>query len=130
MNLSQNKKKGKFGEVHAAAYLRRQGYILLGRNYAYRGGELDIIAQSPSGELVFVEVKTVWNKKKGAPESRVQAEKKFKIWRTACHYLYSKQYHENTPCRFDVIAIHCEHEKIFFKHFPNAFESSYTIPAC
>ena len=47
MNLSQNKKKGKFGEVHAAAYLRRQGYILLGRNYAYRGGAYSQPAPAP-----------------------------------------------------------------------------------
>lgn len=130
MTPSQNRRKGKLGEIHAAAYLRRNGYSLLGRNYAYRGGELDIIAKSPKGEIIFVEVKTVWNKKNGAPESRVIGSKKMKIWRTACHFLYNKQYHENTPCRFDVIAIRCEENKINVKHFPNAFESTYTIPAC
>ena len=95
MQLSQNRKKGKIGEVHAAAFLKRNGYTLLDRNYAYRGGELDIIAQSSSGTLLFVEVKTVWNTKKGAPESRVNAQKKFRLWRTACHYLYTKKYPEN-----------------------------------
>ena len=96
MQLSQNRKKGKIGEVHAAAFLKRNGYTLLDRNYAYRGGELDIVAQSSSGTILFVEVKTVWNTKKGAPESRVNAQKKFRLWRTACHYLYTKKYPENT----------------------------------
>lgn len=130
MQLSQNRKKGKIGEVHAAAFLKRNGYTLLDRNYAYRGGELDIIAQSSSGTLLFVEVKTVWNTKKGAPESRVNAQKKFRLWRTACHYLYTKKYPENTPCRFDVLAIHCNQSNILIKHFQNAFESVYTIPTC
>lgn len=130
MQLSQNRKKGKIGEVHAAAFLKRNGYTLLDRNYAYRGGELDIVAQSSSGTLLFVEVKTVWNTKKGAPESRVNAQKKFRLWRTACHYLYTKKYPENTPCRFDVLAIHCNQSNISIKHFQNAFESVYTIPTC
>lgn len=45
--------KGNYIETMAAAYLRRLGYELLARNYAYRGGELDIVAKD--GEtIVFV----------------------------------------------------------------------------
>ena len=54
-----NRPKGNFIETQASAYLSRQGYRIMARNYAYQGGELDIVAQD--GEtLVFVEVKSVW----------------------------------------------------------------------
>ena len=47
-----NRPKGNFIETQASAYLSRQGYRIVARNYAYQGGELDIVAQE--GEtLVF-----------------------------------------------------------------------------
>lgn len=126
---SKNKEKGRFAEIHAAAFLRRKGYTLLGRNYAYRGGELDIIAKSPDGKIIFVEVKSVWDNRHGRPESRVRSAKQQKLWRTACHYLYFNGGFEQ-PCRFDVIAVDCQKDLFTMKHFTNAFEGRSTIPEC
>ncbi len=128
--MINNKVKGHQAETHAAAFLRRQGYTLLDRNYAYRGGELDIVAKTPTNEIVFAEVKSVWNKRNGAPESRVRRGKQFKLWRTACHYLYSHAFGFEYPCRFDVIAVNCENHVFKLKHFPGAFEAEQTIPEC
>ena len=47
---SSNKPKGNFIETQAAAYLCREGYEIVARNYAYQGGELDIVAKD--GETV------------------------------------------------------------------------------
>ena len=92
---SQNKSKGNFVETQAAAYLMREGYDILARNYAYRGGELDIVARD--GEtLVFVEVKSVWNNQQGNPAARVNALKQKKIWQTACHFLATQKEHAPT----------------------------------
>ena len=127
--ISENRKKGDFAEIHARAFLRRKGYVLLGKNYAYRGGELDIIAKAPTGEIVFTEVKSAWSKKNGTPESRVQNQKQFKLWRTACHYLYH-HFSLEQKSRFDVIAIQFENGKLQFRHYENAFETKKTIPEC
>lgn len=127
--MIKNKGKGKFAETHAAAYLRRNGYTLLDRNYAYRGGELDIVAKSPKGEIIFVEVKSVWNNRNGRPESRVRGAKQFKLWRTACHFLHFNGGFEQ-PCRFDVIAVNCANDRFSLKHIPSAFEANQTIPQC
>ena len=65
----QNKPKGNYIETLAAEHLKREGYEILARNYAYRGGELDIVARE--GEtIVFVEVKSVWNNQQGNPAAR------------------------------------------------------------
>jgi hypothetical protein len=49
-------KKGAFGEMKAAEYLRGKGYALVARNFRSRTGEIDIIAEK-DGVLAFVEVK-------------------------------------------------------------------------
>ena len=86
----ENRPKGNFVETQAAAFLSREGYEVIARNYAYQGGELDIVAKE--GEtIVFVEVKSVWNAGEGNPAARVNAAKQKKIWKTACHFLYTKK---------------------------------------
>ena len=56
---------GDEGEGRAEAYLRRQGFRILGRNVRSPLGELDLIADD-QGVLVFVEVKAaqrgVWRR--------------------------------------------------------------------
>ena len=40
----KDKNTGKAGEDYAAKYLKRRGYLIIARNYAIVGGELDIVA--------------------------------------------------------------------------------------
>lgn len=124
-----NRAKGRFAELHACGFLMRQGCTLVARNYAYRGGELDIVAKSPEGRFLFVEVKSVWKRDKGAPESRVRAGKQYKVWRTACHFLH---FHGglDQKSRFDVIAVNVRDGKLDIRHFPGAFEAKHTIADC
>lgn len=128
-----NKPKGNFVETQAAAYLSREGYEILARNYAYHGGELDIVAKD--GEtIVFVEVKSVWNAGEGNPAARVNATKQKKIWQTACHFLYTKKEHApkgfDQPCRFDVLTARMYVKPVQFTHFKNAFEGTQVVPQC
>ena len=53
--MENNKPKGNYIETLASAYLSREGYQVIARNYAYMGGELDIVSRD-GGTLVFVEV--------------------------------------------------------------------------
>lgn len=42
----------------AARYLVDRGYEILERNPRSKGGEIDIVARHPDGDVVFVEVRT------------------------------------------------------------------------
>lgn len=60
MDFSNSSRKdiGNWGESVAAEYLRRRGFRILGRNIAFKTGELDIVAQK--GRVIhIVEVKTL-----------------------------------------------------------------------
>lgn len=128
-----NHTKGNFIETQAVAYLEREGYKILARNYAYRGGELDIVARD-GATLVFVEVKSVWNNQQGNPAARVNALKQKKIWQTACHFLaMQKQFAPkrfDEPCRFDVLSVRVYQQPLQFTHIKNAFEGTQVIPQC
>jgi putative endonuclease len=130
---STNRPKGNFIETLASAYLMREGYSILARNYAYQGGELDIVA-SDNGTVVFVEVKSVWNNQQGNPAARVNALKQKKIWQTACHFLATQKVHApksfDEPCRFDVLTARTYQEPLQFEHYKNAFEGKEVIPRC
>lgn len=129
---SQNKSKGNAIETQAVAYLMRNGFQVLARNYAYHGGELDIVARD-GATLVFVEVKSVWNNTQGNPAARVNALKQKKIWQTACHFLATqkelapKGFEE--PCRFDVLSARVYQQPLQFNHIKNAFEGNQVIPS-
>ena len=128
---NNNKPKGNYIESLASAYLSREGYQIVARNYAYKGGELDIVARD--GEtLVFVEVKSVWNNQQGNPASRVNALKQKKIWKTACHFLFTQKEVApkgfDTPCRFDVLTARVYLKPLQFVHYKNAFEGTQVIP--
>lgn len=129
---SQNKSKGNAIETQAVAYLMRNGFQVVARNYAYHGGELDIVARD-GATLVFVEVKSVWNNTQGNPAARVNALKQKKIWQTACHFLATqkelapKGFEE--PCRFDVLSARVYQQPLQFNHIKNAFEGNQVIPS-
>lgn len=61
-NMAQTKKNtiavGNLGENIASAYLERNGFTILERNYWRKWGELDIVAKKES-KVHFVEVKSV-----------------------------------------------------------------------
>ena len=99
---------GKRGEDAAAAYLERQGYVIVARNWRTRTGELDIIARD--GEwLVFVEVRTrrigrhAATPALGAPEESVTPRKQLQLVAMSDAYLYEMPW--DGPWRIDVLAL-------------------------
>lgn len=129
----KNRTKGNFIETQAVAFLKRLGYEILARNYAFRGGELDIVARE-GDTIVFVEVKSVWNNQQGNPAARVNREKQRKIWQTACHFLGTQTQFAprgfDQPSRFDVLTARAYQRPLQFSHFKNAFEGTQVIPQC
>jgi len=57
--MTQKSELGKYGEDMACEYLVKNSYRILERNHRKPWGELDIVARSNDGTLVFIEVKTL-----------------------------------------------------------------------
>ena len=95
------------GETFAYWYLRRQGYVLVARNFTVPGikGEIDLVGYD-GPVLAFVEVKTRSGSSEefGKPEDAVTPEKRRHLSRMARQFLAERRIREAT-CRFDVLAI-------------------------
>lgn len=79
------KKLGDFGEQLAADILTKRGYTIIGRQVRTPYGEIDLIAEAPSGVL-FVEVKTRRTMQFGTPEESITEAKREHIARSVEHY--------------------------------------------
>ena len=112
----------RIGESLAVQHLKARGCKILARNYRALRGEIDIIARD--GKFtVFVEVKTRRSLKFGVPQAAVTWQKQRQISKVALAYLKSRNLLD-TPCRFDVIAIHLSPrlEVLNLEQIESAFE--------
>ena len=100
---------GDEGERRALEHLRKQGLVLVERNYrvargrSARGGEVDLILRDRDGTLVFVEVRARSDRRHGAAAATVGIDKQQRIVLAARHYL--QRYATLPACRFDVVAL-------------------------
>lgn len=94
---------GKEGENKAAAYLQKQGYRIIERNFTKRYGEIDIIAID-GDTLVFVEVKTRIGDGYGRPIEAITPWKLKSLIKSAEYY---KSLHPELPdpMRIDFVGI-------------------------
>ena len=92
------------GETYAYWFLRKQGYILVARNYQIPGlrGEIDLVGYDGQ-QLAFVEVKTR-TAENAEPEQAVTAEKQRVLARMARRFLADRRLND-VLWRFDVVAI-------------------------
>ena len=98
---------GRRGEEEAYFYLRRQGYVMVARNYRSprSRSELDLIGWD--GEvLCFIEVKTRTSRDVQAAEAAVDQEKRHDLSRVAREFLRKTK--GNPPFRFDIVSIYFE----------------------
>jgi putative endonuclease len=103
----QARQTGIRGETYAYWYLRRQGYVLVARNYMVPGlkGEIDLVGYD-GPTLAFIEVKTrsAGIGDTSMPEDAITTEKRRVLRRIAQRYLAERKLHRS-PWRFDVLAI-------------------------
>jgi|Wag4MinimDraft_12_1082652.scaffolds.fasta_scaffold00024_18 putative endonuclease len=109
------RRKGNAGEQKAAAFLKKEGYQIIEKNYRTPFGEIDIIALQ-NETLVFIEVKSRSSRQFGTGAESVDRRKQYKIIKSAQVYI-KKFYQHEQKCRFDVISI--DSGKI--SHIKNAF---------
>ncbi|MEM6337412.1 MAG: YraN family protein [Bacteroidota bacterium] len=117
--MTRSHQLGQAGEQAAAAYLSRLGYEILEMNVRLGRGELDIIARSPSGEIVFAEVKT--RSRPGYPELAVTPDKQQRMISAASTWLDGRPEHAGTACRFDVLALNRKNSGFSCRHLEDAF---------
>ena len=103
-NKLNKREVGSGKERIAAEYLKEHGYRIIEMNYFCKAGEIDIIAEE-DGYLCFIEVKFRADEASGFPEEAVDRRKASRITRSALFYMNENGYAEDTPCRFDVVAI-------------------------
>ena len=114
---------GKRGELEAERFYLKRGYWVIDRGFGKKTGEIDLIA-SDGQSVIFVEVKTRTSDSAGDPSEAVDEVKQRHITQTARLFAIKNQL-ENSPIRFDVIAIVWpENEAARISHFPNAFDAT------
>jgi putative endonuclease len=123
INLATNRaarKTGVRGETFAYWYLRKNGYVIVSRNFMVPGmkGEIDL-AGYDGKVLAFIEVKTRTSdddevvkpgERKVLPEDAMNAGKRHSIVRMAQMFMVEWRL-KNCDCRFDVLAIESQRGK-------------------
>ena len=111
------RKLGSDYEELAAAWLAEQGFEIVTRNFRCRSGEIDLIAWEGK-YLVFVEVKYRSGGGQGDPADAVTFAKQRSISQVAALYLLRNQLPDDTPCRFDVVAVSPSGIQLYRDAFP------------
>ena len=97
---------GAIGEQWVAHWLIQQHWQILQRRWRSRWGEIDLIAESPRREIVFIEVKT---RSRGNWDENgmlaVNLAKQAKIQKTAASFLQRYPLFCDRNCRFDVALV-------------------------
>ena len=78
---------GALGEDFVAKYLVGKNYEILDRNWRIREGEIDLVAMSEHGIVVFIEVKTRTSIAFGHPLEAINSEKSYRMQRLALAWL-------------------------------------------
>ena len=107
---------GQIGEQAVANHLKRQGYVILGKNYRKKWGEIDVIARK-KGLVHFFEVKTVscetklidLTKGSWLPEDNVDRFKLKKLFRTIETWLLEYRY--EGQWQLDVVSVWIDTKK-------------------
>ncbi len=113
-------KKGEAGEKAAEKFLTEKGFQILGRRLRAGHKEIDLLVKD-GDQLVFVEVKAIWERSFGFPEERVTAAKKRKLIAAAYDYLERAKMPE-APFRWDFVGIDFSQKQTEFIHITDFLE--------
>jgi putative endonuclease len=116
---------GADGERAAERHLKGLGYKVLDKNWRCQWGELDLVCAR--GDLiVFVEVKTRTGDGLTTPADGLTSDKRKRVASAARAYLSAKHFWQR-PCRFDLILVVREDNRMEVEHVPNAFDATTTL---
>ncbi|NNM59920.1 MAG: YraN family protein [Legionellales bacterium] len=101
---SPSQKNGAVAEAFAERYLKRQGLILIEKNFSCKLGEIDLIMQE-NETLVFIEVRHRVSAAYGNAVETVTREKQNKIIKASTLFMMKHKLLEKKSVRFDVFAL-------------------------
>jgi putative endonuclease len=113
------KRLGGSGESLAAAFLKRQGYLILEINYRCPLGEIDLIAQK-GDVLAICEVKTRRDVEFGHPLEAITPAKQARVRRVG-EYYWNFRCGGRPVLRFDALSIILTPEGPQIDHIEDAF---------
>ncbi len=93
---------GALAEKLAAAYLQKNGLVLLESNFSCRFGEIDLILQD-ADVMVFAEVRLRKNADFGGAAASITPAKQARIMKAA--QLYLQTLSRQPACRFDAVLL-------------------------
>ena len=96
---------GRRGEDFVASWLSQAGWTIRERNWRTRRGEIDLIASSPEGSLVFIEIKTWPHGSIDDLERVIDFAKRKRMIETAKCFLATHRQYSGMYIRFDVILV-------------------------
>lgn len=99
--MAEHNITGAAGEDFACQYLLQKGFTILQRNWRFLHKEIDIIARSNDGWLVFVEVKT---RSEAVVARDIITESKIRYLHEAAER-YIEVYTRTEEARFDVLLL-------------------------
>jgi len=108
------KSAGTAGEQFAWQHYQAEGYHLLARNWRLRTGELDLVLQSLTGDVVFAEVRSRMvhmssqkqlQQEEGWAMESITPAKRNQLRKLANAFLHAHPHLYTHPVRFDVVAV-------------------------
>lgn len=116
--MAEHNELGKKGETLAVDYLRKNGYLILERNYRFDKAEVDIIAKKEA-TLHIVEVKTRSTADFGDPQDFVKPKQIKQLVKAVDAYINTKAL--DVEVQFDIIAIIKTQQQYKIEHIQDAF---------
>jgi putative endonuclease len=120
-DLPEHQRLGRRGEEDAYFYLRRNGYLMVARNFRtpLHRGEIDLIGWKKD-VLCFIEVKSRTSRDVKPAEAAVDRDKQRDLARVARDYL--RHLPGNPQWRFDIVSVYYEDNSFpSFELYENAF---------
>lgn len=115
--MSYKQQIGKLGEQLAEKYLINKGFLIIGRNYRVKGGEIDLICRI-CRTYFFIEVKIRTSGTFGYPEEALTFFKKRRLKTAILRYLADQK--GFIKWQADLIAIELDKisKKAQLRHYP------------
>lgn len=120
---SNTKKIGDWGESLACAYLEKNRFFIIEKNYRIRGGEVDLIAKHKT-QIHFIEVKFRRTQTYGTGLDAVDLYKQRRISRAAQFFILKHPNFAGFEKVFSVLNITESENKTHIDFFSDAFETS------
>ena len=118
--MARNQDTGRLAESTARDFLQQNGMRLVEANYHCPQGEIDLIMQDKD-TTVFVEVRFRRNATYGSGAESVDYRKRKKLLASAAHYLQRNPQAANGKCRFDVVSMSADGDRMSLNWISNAF---------